>query len=134
MAEEEKETYQVIFSGVTTEEFDLETTKKRFAKYFKLSMKKTERLFSGREHILKSKVSEDEAMRFAVAVATIGCECYIETVPYDDDISNQPGFVERRVSGERRMNPPRRKTIRTTSINPDRRKNRGRRKTDPPPE
>ncbi len=130
----EEDRYQIIFSGTTTDEYDLETTKKRFARYFKLSLKKTERLFTGKEHILKSNISEDEALRFAVAVANIGCECYIETIPYDDDISHQPGFVERRLHGERRINPPRRKTARSASINPDRRRNRGRRKTDPQPD
>lgn len=127
-----EESYRVIFNGVTTEEYDLETTTKRFAKYFKLNLKKTERLFSGKEYILKTGVGEEEAMKFAVAIANIGCECYIEPVPHDDDISKQPGFVERRRGGQRRVNPSRRKVVRSTSIRPDRRQNNGRRKTDAP--
>jgi len=130
----EEERYQIIFNGATTEEYDLETTKKRFAKYFKLSLKKAERLFSGKDHVLKTDISEDQAMKFAVAIANIGCECYIEVVPYDDDISKQPGFVERRLSGERRINASRRKAVRGASIRPDRRQNHGRRKTDPQPD
>lgn len=129
-----EESYRVTFDGATTEEYDLETTKKRFAKYFKLNLKKTERLFSGKVHILKTGITEAEAMKFAVAIANIGCECYIEPVPHDDDISHQPGFVERRRGGERRVNPSRRKSVRSASIRPDRRQNNGRRKTDQPPQ
>jgi hypothetical protein len=126
----EEDSYQIVFNGATTEEYDLDTTKKRFAKAFKLSMKKTERLFSGRDHVLKTNISEEEALKFAVAIANVGCECYIEAVPHDDDISKLPGFIERRRGGERRVNPPRRKTVRHASIRPDRRKNKGRRRTD----
>jgi len=125
-----EDTYRIVFDGTITEEYDLETTKKRFAKYFKLNAKQAERLFSGDEHILKTGISEEESMKYAMAIANIGCECYIEPVPFDDDISKQPGFVERRRGGERRVNPSRRKAVRGTSIRPDRRQNNGRRKTD----
>ena len=126
--------YQVVFNGATTEEYNLATTKKRFAKAFKLSLKKTERLFSGKDHVLKTNISEEDALKFAVAIANVGCECYIEPVPHEDDISKLPGFVERRRGGERRVNAPRRKTARPASINPDRRKTKGRRRTDLPPD
>jgi hypothetical protein len=129
---EEEVRYQIIFSGTISEEYDLITTKKRFAKFFKLNLKKTERLFTGKDHVLKTNISEAEAMKFAIAMANIGCECYMESLPHDDDISHQPGFVERRVSSERRISRPRRKTLRTASINPDRRKIHRQRKTDNP--
>lgn len=125
-----EDSYRVVFEGTISNEFDLDTTKKRFARSFKLSEKNTERLFSGKEHILKTGVSEAEAMKFAVGLANIGCECFIELIPLDDDISNQPGFVERRNVRDRRIAASRRKVVRGSSIRPDRRQNDGRRRLD----
>jgi hypothetical protein len=125
-----EDSYRVVFDGSTTEEYDLKTTKKRFAKFFKLSTSKTEQLFSGKEHILKTDISEEEAMKIGIAIANVGCECFIELVPYDNDISKQPGFVERRKNDDRRVSGARRKVVRDTSIRPDRRQNDGRRRLD----
>ena len=121
--------YQVVFSGSITGEFPRDITTRRFAKYFKLSPAKAEQLFSGEAQIIKADLSEDAAMKLAMAIATIGCECVIETMPIDTDLSHQPGFVERRKIPDRRV-ISRRKAVRGAAIRPDRRKNNGRRRTD----
>ena len=76
----DEQLYRVAFSGNITGEYGLEETKRRFAELFKLPLARAERLFSGKEFILKDKVSEDVAMNFAIRIAEAGCECYIEPV------------------------------------------------------
>lgn len=119
--------FRVVFNGNTTGEFDLETTKQKFQKLFRIDAKRVERIFASKEIILKDKITESVAMNYAIRLAEIGCECYIEDVPSDDDISRQPGFVERR-RGERRVRF--RRGPRPGAIVPDRRLNPGRRKSD----
>ncbi|MBD3647259.1 MAG: hypothetical protein HUJ31_07355 [Pseudomonadales bacterium] len=108
--------YRIIFDGTLTGEFDLDTTKKRFAKLFKLDTKRTEALFSGKEQVIKDNITEDTAMKFAIRIAEAGCECYIESVAPDD-----PDIPE---SGERRRSERRlrwRRGPRPGAIVPDRR-------------
>ena len=93
--------YRVVFCGQITEEYDLNTTKRRMAEVFHLPAKKTERLFSGEGHVVKSNTTELLATEFAVKLIEIGCECYVELMPLENDISQQPGFVERRTSVRR---------------------------------
>ncbi len=124
----EEALFRIVFNGVTTGEYDLETTKKRFQKLFRLQAPKVEKLFSGKEYILKSNLAESVAMDFAFKLADVGCECAIESMPADDDISLAPDFVERRHSGERRIRF--RRGPRPGAIIPDRRTNNGRRRTD----
>lgn len=120
--------YRVVFNGVLTGEYDLEATKQRFAKRFHLDRSKVDKLFTGKDFVLKANVEENVAMTFAMKIAEIGCECYIESVPAPDDISQQPGFVERRSGEERRVRF--RRGPRPGAIVPDRRHNNGRRKED----
>ncbi|MEX2488061.1 MAG: hypothetical protein WD356_00880 [Pseudomonadales bacterium] len=124
----DQQRYRVVFSGVLTGEYDLDTTKRRFAKLFHQDVAKVEKLFTGKEFILKDDIEEDRAMTYAMKIAEAGCECYIEAVPDPNDISQQPGFVERRKNGERRQRF--RRGPRPGAIIPDRRNNNGRRKAD----
>lgn len=118
--------YRVLFSGALTGEYDLETTKKRFAKRFRLDNSKVDKLFTGKEFVLKDNIEEELAVTYAMKVAETGCECYIENVP--NDMSEQAGFVERRQNGERRVRF--RRGPRPGAAVPDRRQNKGRRKAD----
>lgn len=120
--------YRIVFNGVLTGEYDLEATKQRFAKRFRLDRSKVDKLFTGKEFVLKDNIKEDVAMTFAMKIAETGCECYIESVPAQVDISRQPGFVERRSGEERRVRF--RRGPRPGAIIPDRRQNNGRRKED----
>lgn len=119
--------YRVVFSGLITEEYDLKTTKRRFAKVFRQDAKRTQLLFSGKEHAIKSNVTEQVATDFAIKLMEIGCECYVELMPLADDISQQPGFVERRLAVRRRQY---RRDPRPGSIVPDRRLLLSRRRVD----
>jgi hypothetical protein len=124
--------YQVIFDGSITEEYPLDITIRRFAKYFKISKVKAKQLFSGEPQIIKANLSEDAAMKLAMAIATIGCECILEVMPVETDLSKKKGFVEQRRIPDRRVKP-RRKAVRGSTVKPDRRQNNGRRQTDQPP-
>ena len=121
MSEQQEDLFRVVFAGQITGDFSLTQTKARFAKAFKLAPAKAERFFSGKEVVLRSGMSEDKAMDFAVKLAEIGCETYIEIVP------NEPNFEERRKTIRRirfRRGP------RPGAIVPDRRKVASRRGDD----
>lgn len=123
----QNELYRVVFSGNITEEFDLATTKKRFAKVFRLAPKKVDKLFSRQDSVLKDNVVEAVAMKFAMKIADVGCECYIEPVPHAGDTSQQQGFVEQRGAVRRlwQRRPPR-----SGALIPDRRILVGRRREE----
>ena len=122
-----KELFRVAFNGVTTGEYDLETTKERFQKLFRLAPEKVERLFNGKKYILKGEIAEEAAISFAIRIAEIGCECYIETLSEDAIAFGSSKFVERRQE-ERRIKF--RRGPRQGAKVPDRRILVGRRKSD----
>ena len=120
---EPEELYRVVFAGNLTGDFPLAKTKARFARAFKLPPKRVERIFSGKEFTLKSNMPEAKAMDFAVKLAEIGCETYIEFVPSGDETN----FQEKRKTIRRirfRRGP------RPGAIIPDRRLTTSRRQTD----
>jgi hypothetical protein len=121
-----EELFRVAFRGITTGEYALDTTKKRFQKLFRLTPEKVERLFSGKEYILKDKVAEKVAMNFAIRIAETGCECYIEALS-EDAIAFGNTFEERR-HGRRRIRF--RRSPRHGAEISDRRVIPGRRKAD----
>lgn len=119
----DEELYQVVFAGNITGDFSMEQTKTRFGKAFKLTLPKVERIFSGKEFTLKKNMTEDKAMDFAVKLAEIGCETYIELMP----VEGAEHFEERRKTIRRirfRRGP------RPGAIVPDRRLLPSRRKAD----
>ena len=121
--EETEDLYQVVFAGNITGDFSRERTKQRFSKAFKLPMPRVERIFSGAEITLKKNMTEDKAMDFAVKLAEIGCETYIEMMATEEAL----GFEERRKTIRRirfRRGP------RPGAIVPDRRLLASRRKAD----
>lgn len=123
--------YQVVFSGELQEGFDLESTKRRFAQLLKIKKGQIDRFFTGKEYVLKKGIDEATAMKYAMAIAKTGCACNIELVPDPNDISLQPGFVERRKGGDRRARVQKKRVVSQKGIQPaGRRRLRGRRKTD----
>ena len=124
-----EEIFRVAFSGVTTGEYNLATTKVRFQKLFRLAPEKVERLFSGKKYILKDQVVEEVAIKFAIRIAEAGCECYIEFLSEDAIAFGTRKFEERR-RGERRVQF--RRGPRQGAEVPDRRILIGRRRTDQP--
>jgi len=123
----ENNNYRVVFAGDLTGEYEPDVTKRRFGKVFRLEAGKVKRLFSGVEYTIKGELTEPQAMDFAMKLAEIGCECWIDLMPDPDDISRQPGFVERR-KGHRRIQY--RRGPRAGAIVPDRRLLLSRRKID----
>lgn len=120
---QDEELFQVVFAGIITGDYSMEQTKRRFGKVFKLTPPRVERIFSGREFTLKKNMTEDKAMDFAVKLAEIGCETYIEHMP----VAGQENFEERRKTIRRirfRRGP------RPGAIVPDRRLLPSRRKAD----
>jgi hypothetical protein len=75
--------FRVVFVGNLTGEYTLDRTKSRFGKVFRLSADRVDKIFDGKEIILKKNVAESLAMDFAVKLAEIGCETYIELMPSD---------------------------------------------------
>lgn len=121
MSEQEEDLFRVVFAGQTTGDYNLKQTKTRFAKAFRITPAKAERYFSGKEVVLRSNMTEARAMDFAVKLAEIGCETFIELVP------TEPNFEERRNTIRRirfRRGP------RPGAIIPDRRKTPSRRADD----
>ena len=125
----DEQLFRVTFSGVITDEYDLKTTKKMIGRLFRISPEKVERLFSGKEYVLKDNVTEDVAMNFGIRIAESGCECYVETVPDSVEIAASDGDTERR-EGERRTRF--RRPSRPGSATGDRRILIGRRTEDQP--
>ena len=123
----EQNNYRAVFAGGLIGEYDLNATKRRFSKVFRLDEVKVQRLFSGPEYSLKTELTETRAMEFAIKLVEIGCECWIDLMPNPEDISQQPGFVERR-KGQRRFQF--RRGPRAGAVVQDRRMLCRRRKTD----
>lgn len=117
--------FRVVFNGHLTGEFDLATTRQRFQQAFNLSERNVNRVFSRNEYILRDGLTEDEAWSFALRLAEIGCECFIEEI--SADLANAPDSIDRR-AGERRLRF--RRAPRPGAIVPDRRSRAGRRKSD----
>ena len=119
--------YRILFDGSLTGEFEPDEAKQRFGKLFRLEGDRLDKLFTGKETVIKSNVTEAVAMDYAFKIAEAGCECSYEIMPDPDDISQQPGFVERR-KGIRRIRY--RRDPRPGAVVPDRRKLVSRRKVD----
>jgi len=111
----EEELYRVVFAGVLTGEYNLQTTKKRFARLFRLDARRTDVLFSGKEYVVKNNAPEDIAMALAMKISEAGCECYVQVITDEDDVD----YDEKRVQGERRLRF--RRGPRPGAIVPDRR-------------
>jgi hypothetical protein len=122
---EPEELYRVVFAGNLTGDFPLDKTKLRFGKVFRLAPNKVERIFNGHEITLKTNMPETKAMDFAVKLAEVGCETYIELVP--DEEAKGPNFKEQRKK-IRRISY--RRAPRPGAIVPDRRILASRRKAD----
>ena len=94
---------------------------------FKLKDKQIEKFIGGKEYVIKSNLPEDRAMSMAIRIIETGSECEVGIIPDVDDISLQPGFVEKR-KAIRRLRY--RRDPRPGVIVPDRREVSSRRKRD----
>jgi hypothetical protein len=81
-----------------------------------------ERIFSGQEITLKKNLSEEGAMDFAVKLAEIGCETFIEMMPTEGESFEERRKTIRRIRFRRGPRPG--------AIVPDRRLLASRRASD----
>ena len=112
---ESEQLFRVVFDGSLTGEFDEATAKKRFGKLFRLNDQRVNALFSGKNYVIKSNVTEQQAVKFMIKVSEAGCECSVQEMPDE----NTPEYDEKRTGKERRLRfrrPPR-----AGAIIPDRR-------------
>lgn len=115
--------YQIKFDATITGEYDLHMTRRRFKKVFGLTQPALEKLFSGKELLIKKDLSEDSAMQFATKIADTGCECVIERI-LDE---SEEHYEENRDPHDRRIRH--RRDSRPAAVIADRRQNI-RRKSD----
>ena len=112
---ENEQLFRVVFDGSLTGEFDEVTAKKRFGKLFRLSGKRLNSFFSGKNYVIKNNLTESQAMKFMIRVAEAGCESSVQEMPDE----NEPEYDEKRSGNERRLRfrrPPR-----AGAVVPDRR-------------
>ena len=109
--------YQIKFDATITGEFDLDMTRRRFKKVFDLTQPALEKLFSGKELLIKKDLTEDSAMQFATKIADTGCECVIERVQDE----GEEYYEENRAAHDRRIRY--RRDVRPAAVIPDRRQN-----------
>lgn len=102
---ESEDFFRVVFAGNLTGEYSPERTKTRFGKVFRLPPERVERVFKGNEITLKGNMTEDKAMDFAVKLAEIGCETYIELMPTDDQDYEEKRKTIRRIRYRRGPRP-----------------------------
>ena len=88
--------FKVVFSGQLTGEFDAATSRRQFARLFKLPSDKIESLFSGKDYVIKNNVSEEMAMKFAIAIAEAGCETVVQPTLGEGEVARMLGFPDRR--------------------------------------
>jgi len=122
--------FRITFNGEILQGWDPEEVKANMARLFKLNtdneknLKVLEKMFSGKQVIIKAGLEKDTALAYLDAITDAGGEAYID--PRDVPPA---GISERRVAQRRRYGD-RRKTSRPSSILPDRRSCTGRRNGD----
>ena len=102
---ETEDLYRVVFAGNLTGDFSLDRTKARFGKVFRLSPDRVDKVFNGNEITLKGNMTEDKAMDFAVKLAEIGCETYIESMPTEHQDFEEKRKTIRRIRFRRGPRP-----------------------------
>lgn len=116
--------FNLIFSGEISPEFNLLQVKQNFKKRFRLSDLQVEKIFSGKNVILKKNLSEEDILKYVSVIDELGGVSYFE----DSTILNlPPGVTKDRRRFDRRTRTDRRKVYRS-SITADRRIHQDRRR------
>ena len=93
------QTYQVVFRGQIAPNASLETVKANLAKLFKTDETKIDRLFAGREVVLKKGLGQEEGDRYRALLAKAGALC--DLVPAPGDMPSPPTVEQRPSAGPR---------------------------------
>ncbi len=71
------QTYRIIFQGRIQKGFSIDSVKNDFARMFKLTPEKTEKMFSGREITIRSNLSREQALKYEKAILKTGAQCRV---------------------------------------------------------
>jgi hypothetical protein len=105
--------YQVVVSGVLTQEYEAPEAVERLGKAFRLDSRRAARLMDGNEHVVKRNIDESTAMQLMIKILDCGFESYVQ------ELHDVPAYEEKRRRGERRLKT--RRPPRLGAIQPDRR-------------
>ncbi len=111
--------YQLVFAGEIKAHLDPDEVKQSFARTFHLSEQQISHLFSGKTHIIKKNITQDQALKYAVKMDEVGVISYVDIK--ENDIQLPPGVSADRRTRDRRLRPDRR-SITRSNILPERRK------------
>ena len=126
--------YRLVFRGKYIPGFSRDEVTANLAGIFNVPAERVEQLLASLPAVIKQDVGVEQGNRYLEALAEAGLLTHLEPVPAagaeELPASGWDG-VERRSGKDRRGNKPdRRGNRRDSAIQPDRRKNRGRRKND----
>lgn len=77
----EKNTYRLVFSGELAEGADREQVVERLTRLFKKTPQQLESLFDGSRHVLKGKLTQDQAQSFRKVLEATGARVTVESAP-----------------------------------------------------
>lgn len=126
--------YRLVFRGKYLPGLTPDEVQANVAALFRAPVEAVAGLLGSLPAVIKHDIDIEQGNRYLEALAEAGLVTHLELVTDDAGAPIAPGTwdgVERRSGLERRVRVDRREARRGASIQPDRRKNRGRRKTDP---
>lgn len=125
--------YRLVFRGKFLPGLEREEVVANLAELFQVPLERAQALLEQVPAVIKQDIDVDQGNRYLEALANAGLISHLEPAT---DAAGLPlpltwDGIERRVRlGERRVSVDRREGRRDASLRPDRRQNRGRRKTD----
>lgn len=126
--------YRLVFRGKYLPGLSPEDVHANVAELFRAPVERVRELLSSLPAVIKQDIDIEQGNRYLEAMAEVGLITHLELVTDEAGEPIAPGSwdgVERRSGVERRHRADRRAGRRGAAIVPDRRQNRGRRKTDP---
>lgn len=125
--------YRLVFRGKYLPGVPPELVAESVAALFRVSLEQVRALLAKSPAIIKQDIDAEQGNRYVDALLDTGLITHLEATTDAEGNPLPPGWdgVERRRStGDRRSGHDRRGGNRDASLRPDRRQNRGRRKTD----
>ena len=125
--------YRLVFRGKYLPGLTPDEVHANVAQLFRAPVEKVQELLASAPAVIKRNIEVDQGNRYLEALAEVGLITHLEPETDDAGAPIAPGTwdgVERRSGRDRRVQTDRRAARRGAAIQPDRRKNRGRRKTD----
>lgn len=127
--------YQLVFRGKYLPGLTSDVVQAHVADLFHTTIERIQHLLSTLPAVIKQDIGIEQGNRYLEALAGAGLITHLELVMDEAGEPIAPGSwdgIERRAATERRHHRDRREARRGAAIQPDRRKTRGRRKTDKP--